>query len=230
MPAQEDIAAFQNGRKPTNLLVRQFANEAELSAYKEGLGCIEDEFDEVDGLNVVGCKVTFTRATDEKDAADVTELVFATTGEAQACYEGVGDAEGMHAPFVVGPDEEGYELLAAFEAGKEAEPTAQLGLDISMSAQERDALLAALKLLEGALKRRLVIPNDGNIGDLLTNGGEHEGLTPQKIADLADRIVNAYPAPQVAPATEHQANKARFGHIQTTDVICSTSSPGSSHF
>lgn len=116
LPAQEDIAAFQAGKKPNNLLVRQFANEAELSAYKQGLESIEDECDEIDGLSVVGCTVSFTRETDENDDADITEFVFATTAEAIACREGVSDAEGMHAPLVVEPDDTGYARLAGYEA------------------------------------------------------------------------------------------------------------------
>ncbi len=116
LPAQEDIANFEAGQRPTNLLVRDFANEAELVAYKDGLDCIEDEFDEIDGLNVVGCKVSFTRETDPDDDADIVELIFDTEGEAQSCHEGIGDAEGMHAPLVVEPEDDGYEKLAAYEA------------------------------------------------------------------------------------------------------------------
>lgn len=73
-------------------------------------------------------------------------------------------------------------------------------LDLSLSGQERDALLAALKLLEVSMKEGLVQPNDGDIGDLLTNGGEHEGLTPWQISALADRVVAEYPAPVLAKA------------------------------
>ena len=78
------------------------------------------------------------------------------------------------------------------------EPVSRPKIDLDLSGQERDALLAALKLLEVALKEGLVRPNDGDIGDLLTNGGEHEGLTPWRISALADRIVNEYPAPSLA--------------------------------
>lgn len=115
LPAQEDIAASQEGKRPTNLLVRHFATEAELTAYKAGLDCIENEFDEIDGLNVVGSKVSFTRGTKEENDADVSELVFSTVAEAQAFHQGIGDAEGMHAPLVIEPEDEGYAQLAAYE-------------------------------------------------------------------------------------------------------------------
>lgn len=57
---------LRRGKRPTNLLVRHFITEAELTAYKAGLDCIENEFDEIDGLNVVGSKVSFTRGTKER--------------------------------------------------------------------------------------------------------------------------------------------------------------------
>ena len=119
LPAQEDITSFHAGKSPTNLLVRHFANEAELDAYKNGMECLEDQFDEIDELNVVGNKVSFIRPTDdEDDDADVTELVFSSPAEAQACREGIEDAEGMQAPLIVESDDPGYDRLAACEAAR----------------------------------------------------------------------------------------------------------------
>ncbi len=77
------------------------------------------EFDEIDELNVVGNKVSFIRPTDdEDDDADVTELVFSSPAEAQACREGIEDAEGMQAPLIVESDDPGYDRLAACEAAR----------------------------------------------------------------------------------------------------------------
>lgn len=47
-----------------------------------------------------------------------------------------------------------------------------------------DAVLAGLRLLQTSLSNRLVLPDDGEIGDVLTNGGAHAGLTCDEIDAL----------------------------------------------
>lgn len=61
------------------------------------------------------------------------------------------------------------------------------------SSEEFDAVIAALRLLACALNDPsgdpiTVEPNDGDIGSILTNEGEHAGLTYDQIHDLADRF------------------------------------------
>lgn len=119
LPTQEDVAKFLSGGDPLNCLVREFSTDAELAAYKDGLDAIEDEFDEIDGLNVVGCAVTFTRPTDEEEDADITKIVFATETEALACRAGIDDAEGFHSPYVVEEGDDGYERLAEQSKSRE---------------------------------------------------------------------------------------------------------------
>lgn len=51
-----------------------------------------------------------------------------------------------------------------------------------------DAVLAGLRLLQTALENRLVIPDDGDIGDILTNGQSHAGLGPVEIDDLVEHL------------------------------------------
>lgn len=45
----------------------------------------------------------------------------------------------------------------------------------------RDAILAGLRLLQHSLDTGAVTPDDGDIGDILTCGGEHEGMTATEI-------------------------------------------------
>jgi len=54
---------------------------------------------------------------------------------------------------------------------------------------QADAIIAALRLLQSALSGGLVSPDDGDIGAILTNAGEHEGLTVEGIDHL---LANAF--------------------------------------
>ena len=49
------------------------------------------------------------------------------------------------------------------------------------TAAEDDAIIAGLRLLQCSLEKQPghhpVEPNDGDVGDILTNSGEHAGLT-----------------------------------------------------
>lgn len=118
LPTQEDVATFQSGKKPENVLVREFNTEAELGAYKQGVDVIEDEFDELDGLNVVGAKVCFTRPTDENEDADIEEMIFSTCAEAEACRQGIDDSEGFKSPMVIEESDDEFSVLAALMAQK----------------------------------------------------------------------------------------------------------------
>lgn len=51
-----------------------------------------------------------------------------------------------------------------------------------------DAILAGLRLLSEALDHNKVAPDDGSIGDILTNGGNHEGLSSEEIDTLCREI------------------------------------------
>jgi hypothetical protein len=58
---------------------------------------------------------------------------------------------------------------------------------------EFDAVIAALRLLARVLNDPTgdpvtVEPDDGDIGDILTNSGTHAGLTSDEVHDIADRI------------------------------------------
>ena len=57
-----------------------------------------------------------------------------------------------------------------------------------LSQREDDAILAALRLLATSLKNGSVAPNDGDIGDILTNSGLHAGLDSEGVHDLADKL------------------------------------------
>ncbi|WP_439126259.1 MAG: hypothetical protein ACNJA3_28230 (plasmid) [Pseudomonas rhizophila] len=53
---------------------------------------------------------------------------------------------------------------------------------------EFDAVLAALRLLGASMMGGLVRPGDGDIGDILTDSGTHEGLTTEGVDALCERI------------------------------------------
>lgn len=118
LPTQEDVAAFWSERLPGNVLVRDFADEAELEAYRAGMDVIEDELDEISGLVAIDCKVTFSRISClNPDEEEENEVTLDTPGEAAAYRLGVEDAEGWRAPLVLTPDDPGYEILQRLISG-----------------------------------------------------------------------------------------------------------------
>ena len=54
-----------------------------------------------------------------------------------------------------------------------------------------DAVLAGLRLLQDALEAGRVLPNDGGIGDILTNAGAHGGITIDEIDALCEELNKA---------------------------------------
>lgn len=59
----------------------------------------------------------------------------------------------------------------------------------AVNTDEFNALIASLRLLSAAMSGGLVKPNDGDIGDVLTDSGTHEGLNAEQIHNLCDRIL-----------------------------------------
>lgn len=57
-----------------------------------------------------------------------------------------------------------------------------------LNGPQYDALLAGVRLLAGALGEGMVNPDDGDVGDILTNSGEHPGLTASEVYDLGDAM------------------------------------------
>lgn len=57
--------------------------------------------------------------------------------------------------------------------------------------RKMDAILAGLRLLAHDMTHGAVKANDGAIGDILTNAGEHDGLTVDEVDALADELVEA---------------------------------------
>lgn len=106
LPTQEDIARFEMGQKPGNVLWREFETVAELQAYEAGVEHIEDEFDEIDGIERDGLWVAVTRSE------GVDRFDFVTEAAAEAFMQGVTDAEGFQAPKLVGRYDAGFLRLA----------------------------------------------------------------------------------------------------------------------
>ncbi len=61
-------------------------------------------------------------------------------------------------------------------------------MKLQISDQESDAILAALRLLGHAMTIGDVEANDGDIGDILTCGGKHAGLTREQVDALGDNL------------------------------------------
>lgn len=87
-------------------------------------------------------------------------------------------------------------LTAACEAGacdhpgcRDAEPANR----IHITERQRDAIWAGLRLLQCSLEQRPghhpVAPDDGDIGDILTNAGKHAGLTADEIDAFIDDVL-----------------------------------------
>jgi hypothetical protein len=108
LPTQEDIAAFAAGKNPGNVLLREFATEAEYEAYVVGINVIEDENDELDGLERRGAVVVVTRNGRSEP------IEFTTEAEAEACQQGIDDSDGFHGPEVIPSDDERFDRLVEF--------------------------------------------------------------------------------------------------------------------
>ncbi len=61
-------------------------------------------------------------------------------------------------------------------------------MELKLKPKELDAVLAGLRLLVRDMDHGNVFPNDGDIGDILTNAGQHEGLSIEEIDDLTERL------------------------------------------
>ena len=60
---------------------------------------------------------------------------------------------------------------------------------VEVSFEQECAVLAGLRHLARDLMEGEVAPNDGGVGDILTNAGEFEGLDAEAIQRLGDLIV-----------------------------------------
>ena len=60
---------------------------------------------------------------------------------------------------------------------------------VGLTREQRDAVHAALRYLATGLSRGDPRPNDGDVGDILTNGGKHDGLTAEDVRDLCDKLI-----------------------------------------
>lgn len=59
-------------------------------------------------------------------------------------------------------------------------------LTLKLTSQQYDAVLAGVRHLAASLTAGTVTPDDDDVGQILTNGGEHKGLTADEIHDMAD--------------------------------------------
>jgi DNA-binding Xre family transcriptional regulator len=86
---------------------------------------------------------------------------------------------------------------------------------MQLSGKNFDAVLAGLRLLQTALEQRLVLPEDGDIGDILTNSGKHSGLSVAEIDELCESL-NCAPTP-VVPTVVLDVEGGAY-HLVTSNV------------
>lgn len=64
---------------------------------------------------------------------------------------------------------------------------------IHITERQRDAIWTGLRLLQHGLEGtpgfKRVAPNDGDLGDILTNSGKHTGLTADEIEQFIDEVL-----------------------------------------
>lgn len=58
-----------------------------------------------------------------------------------------------------------------------------------LSRAQFDAIIAGLRLLQSSLDAGTVEPNDGDIGDILTCSGEHQGLDAAQIDEFCSGLL-----------------------------------------
>lgn len=58
-----------------------------------------------------------------------------------------------------------------------------------MSKAEYDAVIAGLRMLALGVEGGTVSADDGDIGEILTDGGAHSGLSAEEIHDLCGRLL-----------------------------------------
>jgi hypothetical protein len=116
LPAQEDIATFKQGRKPLNILLREFDSSLEVDAYHDGHDAIEDLHIAVEELIVVGSKVTYNLVDSEADGDESTphEVSYATPAQAEAFRLGLEDAEGFVSCLVLTEDDDEFYRLKSY--------------------------------------------------------------------------------------------------------------------
>jgi hypothetical protein len=122
LPTQYDIIDFRQGKRPENILVRDFPTRPEVLAYEEGIAAIGDEYDRIDELRTSGAVVCYTRRSEDPEIDSPVHgvaVTFNTPAEALAYCKGLEDAEGFAAPLVVDDSYEGFEQLIVW-SGAEA--------------------------------------------------------------------------------------------------------------
>lgn len=65
---------------------------------------------------------------------------------------------------------------------------------IHITERQRDAIWAGLRLLQAGLEKIPgfceVSPDDGDLGDILTNSGKHQGMTSEEIEEFIDQVLS----------------------------------------
>lgn len=121
LPTQYDIIDFRQGRRPENILMRDFPTRPELLAYEEGIAAIGDEYDRIDELGTNGAVVCYKRRSEDPEIDSPVHgvaVTFTTPAEALAYCKGLEDAEGFAAPLIVDDSYEGYEQLLVWSDGE----------------------------------------------------------------------------------------------------------------
>lgn len=97
---REDQIAFDNGKKPKNVLVRKFETQGERDEYKNGQEAVYDltEYSIEDE--------TPTSLTISFDENEAQELDFSSEAEKDAYKQGLEDGDGFASPIILNKDED----------------------------------------------------------------------------------------------------------------------------
>ncbi|KAB2922703.1 MAG: hypothetical protein F9K30_12065 [Dechloromonas sp.] len=65
---------------------------------------------------------------------------------------------------------------------------------LHITERQRDAIWAGLRLLQHGLEKtpgfHPVSPDDGDLGEILTNSGAHQGMISEEIEDFIDNVLS----------------------------------------
>lgn len=65
---------------------------------------------------------------------------------------------------------------------------------LHITERQRDAIWTGLRLLQAGLEKtpgfKDVSPDDGDLGEILTNAGKHRGMTSEEIEEFIDQVLS----------------------------------------
>jgi hypothetical protein len=106
IPTGEDQAAFESGRKPQNVLTREFATSEERGEYRNGVGAVYDLAEySIEGETTTSLTILF-------DESDEQTYDFNSEQEKEAYKRGLEDGDGFKSPLLIDKDDDPEEFAS----------------------------------------------------------------------------------------------------------------------